>query len=59
MCGVTSTVEVFEPPHVDRGWPNERVLKIKLAEDHKRGNTDVCAMLSTSTMNTQVCAALS
>eukprot|EP00037_Helgoeca_nana_P017677 m.167390 g.167390 ORF g.167390 m.167390 type:complete len:429 (-) comp24098_c0_seq1:791-2077(-) len=34
--GVSSTVEVFEPPHVfEKGWPSETVARLKLGTDER------------------------
>jgi hypothetical protein len=54
-CGVASTVQVFEPPHLERSWPHEKVLRVKLetdADEPKRGGTfrDDFALMSTSTL---------
>eukprot|EP00038_Savillea_parva_P029124 m.68925 g.68925 ORF g.68925 m.68925 type:complete len:418 (-) comp8550_c0_seq2:40-1293(-) len=47
-CGVESAVEVLEPPHVgEKGWPEQRVVRLKLGSDEMHANKDEYALLST------------
>jgi len=51
-CSATSTVEVVHPPHVEKGWPNEKVLRWRVLPAMRQGKRvpgDAHALLSTST----------